>query len=99
MRRHDGSPAAGWDVTASTWTGEGPAPDDEQAFLESIAWRRSRTGPDGRTTLEGIQAGEVLVRSERLEMGWTIEPGPSASARLSLARDQRASVELTVRGP
>jgi hypothetical protein len=96
----DGSPAAGWQIFAATWIGEGPAPEEEAKLYEQSDGRRGETGPDGRATLEGVRAGMVLVRADRLCQGWGggLEE-PRASARLALGRGERAQLRLTLHDP
>lgn len=99
--RHDnGRAAVGWEVQIGTWIGEGIPPGDDAEFLTAISERRAVTGSDGRAALAGVRAGDLLVRAQEELVAWR-KPnvGPAASARLHLARGQRAELELVLRQP
>ncbi len=96
----DGKPAAGCEIYAATWTGEGSAPAEESKFYEHGDGRIAKSGLDGHARIEGVRAGEVLVRATRESMAWGGDPGgPRAIERLSLARGERAQLRLTLREP
>jgi protocatechuate 3,4-dioxygenase beta subunit len=101
VRHPDGRPAAYWTVLGATWTGEGAAPEDSSEFLQASTSKHVETGADGRATLLGVRAGDVLVRADDASLGWGgADPErPVASGRLFLARGQRATLELTLRTP
>jgi hypothetical protein len=99
VRHPDGRPAAEARVTTSTWTGDGPPPEAEEPWHEASQQRTGVTDAAGRLALEGVQAGEVLVHAAEELSGWSIEPRPSASARVQLARGARLALELTLEAP
>lgn len=63
VRTHEGKPAAGRTVVATTWLGDGPMPADAQARNANSAFRSETTAADGRALLRGVTAGTVRVET------------------------------------
>ena len=84
-------------VNALTWVGEGPAPEEDEAFHDFVSWVGGRTGADGRAEIRGVRAGEVLVELAPEGGSFGAEPPPPIAQRVTLGRGAHATIELRAR--
>lgn len=69
-------PVAGIRVMVLVWRGEGPAPDDIDAFWNgTVETKWGATGPDGKVAVEGVPAGTALLFAADGERQWPIRRG------------------------
>jgi protocatechuate 3,4-dioxygenase beta subunit len=94
-----GVPAADLEVLARTWEGPGDPPLDRAEFLAGPGSQgTATTDREGRATLRGVTAGEVLLMAHGMHA--TIEATPPiAVERLRLLRGQDRALELVLRRP
>jgi hypothetical protein len=90
VRSPGGDTAAGVEIMASTWIGEGPAPEDSAAFHRASAGETTYTDAEGRAVFRGVAAGDVLVvtRDERCS--------ETARERLRLGADESLAIDLVL---
>jgi len=100
-----GRPAAGVQAAIVIWRGEGPAPDDVEAFWNGVLDSKAgTTGSDGSVRLEGVPAGTALLGfyQPKGERQWPVRRGDGPFVRylrVEIAPDNTLALELVTGDP